>query len=230
MNRALDYLGRLAHTEAATTYWELEANATPFDAWGKPGRVETTALAVQALSMLRASSADPALAKQIQRGLQFLLSHKDAYASWYSMHSTVTVVEAIIAAMPKAPEDSSGSQASVMVNGATIATVELPAANAVVGPVTLELTDKLVKGPNKIRISRSANAGALNVTALTSYYSPWGHYSRGSESDSSKEESFLPGESRALRFKVHYDNTGAQPNQVVRCQVETERIGFRGYA
>jgi len=32
-----------------------------------------------------------------------------------------------------------------------------------------------------------------------------------------------------LRFKVHYDNPGAQAEQVVRCQVEAERIGFRGY-
>jgi hypothetical protein len=32
-----------------------------------------------------------------------------------------------------------------------------------------------------------------------------------------------------LRLKVHYDNTAAQPDQLVRCQVEVERIGFRGY-
>jgi len=224
MQRARDYLGRLSHAEGATTYWELEANASPFDTWGKPGRIETTALAAQALSLLQARSVDAVSDEQIRRALQFLLSHKDAAASWYSMHSTATVVEAIIAAMPRVPEENGGSQARVVVNGTVATTLELPPPEAVVGPVTLELEGQLAKGTNKFQIIRSGGAGAINVTARTTYYSPW-----ISSASSSAEESLLPGESRALRLKVHYDKTGAQLGQLVTCHVEAARIGFRGY-
>jgi len=44
----IEKLRALAHTEAGTTYWTLETN-TPFYGWGLAGRVETTALVVQAL-------------------------------------------------------------------------------------------------------------------------------------------------------------------------------------
>jgi hypothetical protein len=42
-------LRALAHTEGDTSYWTLETN-TPFYGWGLAGRVETTALAIQALA------------------------------------------------------------------------------------------------------------------------------------------------------------------------------------
>jgi hypothetical protein len=79
-----DYLGRaqqllqsLAHMEGAITYWNLEANTSPFCNWGRPGRLETTALAVEALSLLQTRNPNPDTVSQINRGLQFLLSHKD---------------------------------------------------------------------------------------------------------------------------------------------------------
>src|SRR5260370_655697 len=46
---AITKLRSLAHTEGSTTYWSLETN-TPFYGWGLAGRVETTALVVQALT------------------------------------------------------------------------------------------------------------------------------------------------------------------------------------
>ncbi|MCA1567535.1 MAG: carboxypeptidase regulatory-like domain-containing protein [Acidobacteria bacterium] len=47
--RALRRLRALAHDEAGGSYWSLETN-TPFHGWGNAGRIETTALAVQALT------------------------------------------------------------------------------------------------------------------------------------------------------------------------------------
>ena len=46
---ALRKLRTLAHTEGDRTYWSLETN-TPFYSWGQAGRVETTALVIQALA------------------------------------------------------------------------------------------------------------------------------------------------------------------------------------
>ena len=97
---ARELLARLAHNEGSTTYWNLEANTTPFYGWGTAGRLETTALAVEALAKLEALGNDPALAEQVNRGLQYLLTHKDRYACWYSTQATQNVIEAMIAAMP----------------------------------------------------------------------------------------------------------------------------------
>ncbi len=93
---ARELLTRLAHHEGSTTYWNLEANATPFYGWGTAGRLETTALAVETLAKLEALGHDPTLAEQINRGLQYLLTHKDRYACWYSTQATQNVIEAII--------------------------------------------------------------------------------------------------------------------------------------
>lgn len=48
-SKSIDKLRSLAHAEGNTTYWSLETN-TPFYGWGLAGRVETTALVVQALA------------------------------------------------------------------------------------------------------------------------------------------------------------------------------------
>ena len=53
---AIAKLRALAHTEGNTTYWSLETN-TPFYGWGTAGRVETTALVVQALA--RSTDTEP---------------------------------------------------------------------------------------------------------------------------------------------------------------------------
>jgi len=94
---ARELLARLAHNEGSTTYWNLEANTTPFYGWGTAGRLETTAFAVEALAKLEALADDSALAEQVNRGLQYLLTHKGRYACWYSTQATQNVIEAMIA-------------------------------------------------------------------------------------------------------------------------------------
>jgi len=47
--RATSRLRALAHDEADGSYWKLETS-TPFHVWGNAGRIETTAIAVQALA------------------------------------------------------------------------------------------------------------------------------------------------------------------------------------
>ena len=53
--RAVNRLRALAHDEAGGSYWQLETN-TPFHGWGNAGRIETTALAVQALAKAKGES------------------------------------------------------------------------------------------------------------------------------------------------------------------------------
>jgi A-macroglobulin TED domain/Alpha-2-macroglobulin family/Carboxypeptidase regulatory-like domain/A-macroglobulin receptor binding domain len=216
-------LGRLAHREGDTTYWNLEANTTPFYGWGEEGRLETTGLAVEALAKLQAAHPDRDRAETISRGLEYLLTHKDRYAMWYSTQATQNVLEAMIAAMPPAAETSGDSEATVRVNGHEVQSIRLPNPQEVVGPVTIALGDTLEKGGNKIEIIRTGSAAAMNASVLTSYYIPW------VESQATARESFKTGETRALRLKVQYDHNDPKLGDVVHCSVEVERIGFMGY-
>ncbi len=216
-------LTTLAHGEGDATYWNLEANTTPFYGWGQPGRIETTALAVEALTKLQARHPEPDTADSISRGLQYLLTHKDRYAMWYSTQATQNVLEALIAAIPAAAEGADASDASVLVNGRVVRTIHLPSPQDAVGPITIALADELAKGTNKIEIARAAGAAAMNASVITSYYLTW------VESEATAQESFKSGEKRALRLKVLYDHNELQVGERVHCSVKAERIGFRGY-
>lgn len=55
--RATNKLRALARDEAGSVYWPLDSN-TPFYGWGQAGRIETTALAVQALSRAQAAGVE----------------------------------------------------------------------------------------------------------------------------------------------------------------------------
>jgi len=216
-------LTTLAHREGDTTYWNLEANTSPFYGWGQAGRIETTALAVEALTELQARHPAPDTADSVSRGLQYLLTHKDRYAMWYSTQATQNVLEALIAAIPVAAEGSGASEASILVNGRAVRAIHLPNAQDAVGPVTIELADEVTKGANKIEVVRPGGAAAMNAAVITSYYLPW------AESEATAQENFKTGEKRALRLKVAYDHNDAHVGERVHCNVEAERIGFRGY-
>lgn len=216
-------LEQLGHREGDAMYWNLEANTTPFYGWGNTGRLETTALAVEALTKMDAAHADRDLQEMAGRGSQYLLGHKDRYAVWYSTQATQNVLEAMIAAMPAGADARGATQATVKVNGRALKTISLPDPREATGPVTVPLGNALEKGENKIVIAAGANAGAMNAMVFTNYYVPWG------KSSATNEENLLGGENRALRWKVQYDRLEAKVGETIHCKVEAERIGFKGY-
>ena len=223
MENARSLLEQLAHREGDTMYWNLEANTSPFYGWGSAGRLEVTALAVEALTRMEAQHADRDMQEMAGRGLQYLLAHKDRYGVWYSTQATQNVIEAMFASMPVTAGGAGATQAMIKVNGRTFKTVSLPDPKEATGPIMLALADALEKGENKIEIVSDANAQAINATVFTSYYLPWG------KSSATSEENLLTGENRALRWKVQYDRTEAKMGDTIHCVVEAERIGFKGY-
>jgi hypothetical protein len=223
VSRARSLLSSLAHREGTATYWNLEANTSPFYGWGNTGRLETTALAVEALAKLQNKNPDGEIAQQVSRGLQYLLGHRDGYSVWYSTQATENVIEAMIAAMPPGDETAGPSEADIVVNGHNASTMQLREAGAIVGPATLELAQYLHTGHNTVQVIRGANSSAMNALVITSHYIPW------KDSRSTAGENFISGDTRALRLKVEYDHTDPRPDEVVKCQVEAERIGFHGY-
>lgn len=216
-------LRRLAHREGDATYWNLEANTSPFYGWGFAGRLETTALAVKALSDLQKARPERDVPDLISRGLQYLLTHKDRYAMWYSTQATQNVLEALIAALPPSPEGVAASEATLKINGRATRSIRLPNPQKAVGPVTIPMPSDLAKGANTIEVVRSGSQGAINSSLVTSYYIPW------TDSEASHNGGFRSGETRALRYKVDFDDVEPKRGSEVHCTVEAERIGFRGY-
>jgi len=221
--RSRSLLTSLAHGEGTSTYWNLEANTSPFYGWGNAGRLETTALAVEALAKLQEKHQDSETAQQISRGLQYLLGHRDRNSVWYSTQATENVIEAMIAAMPSGDEIAGTSEADIVVNGHSVSTLRLRDASAIIGPANLELAQYLHPGHNLVQVVRGANSSAMNALVITSHFVAW------KDSNSTAGENFTAGDTRALRLKVEYDHTDPTPDETVRCHVETQRIGFRGY-
>jgi hypothetical protein len=220
---ARELLARLAHNEGSTTYWNLEANTTPFYGWGTAGRLETTALAVEALAKLEAFGEDSALAEQVNRGLQYLLTHKDRHACWYSTQATQNVIEAMIAAMPLGTNGTGDDTASVLANGTKLADIKLPQAAEVVGPKVIDFGKELEVGTNRVAIQRAGAKSAMQTNVITTFYVPW------PRAVGTQTEDFKSGDTRALKLKVDFDRREAKVNEALACRVAAERIGFAGY-
>jgi uncharacterized protein YfaS (alpha-2-macroglobulin family) len=220
---AREMLARLAHQEGSTTYWNLEVNTTPFYGWGYAGRLETTALAIEALAKLQTLSRNPAEEEQLNRGVQYLLTHKDRYCSWYSTQATQNVLEALISAMPPAKAGAADTSATVLVNGTKLASIQLPRPGEVTGPKVIEFGKEFARGSNRVTIERTGASAALEANVITSYYVPW------AVSQATQDESVKTGDTRTLRLKVDFDRREMGIGEAVTCGVEAERIGFRGY-
>ncbi|PYP83101.1 MAG: hypothetical protein DMG65_25020 [Candidatus Angelobacter sp. Gp1-AA117] len=222
--RATDLLHQLAHEEGPTTYWNLEANTSPFYSWGLAGRVETTALAVRALARMQRSEQPAQDARLIDRGMLYLLEHKDRYGVWYSTQASVNVLRAIVEVMPSFAQHSyAGGPADIVVNGKLAGTLQLPAAHDISMPLRMDISNLLQAGLNKIDVLRHGDSSPLQAEVVSTHYIRW------ADSQATKNSNFKPGESRALRLDVTFDTTSPQPGKPVQCKVEIERIGFTGY-
>jgi hypothetical protein len=222
--KARQQLLSIAHDEGSTTYWNVELNPTPFYGWGYTGRLETTALAVEALSLLPASSdVDGQSAQQMRRGLLFLLQRKDSYGVWYSTAATINVIDAIVSAMPPGRIPGVPTKATILLNGTQTASVRIPSPSEVTGPVLVDLPRFIQNGSNKIEIQRPEDNSPLMAQVVSLEYDPW-EFSAGTKGSNLKL-----GDTRALRLGVSYDHANARVGDAIHCTVKAERIGFQGY-
>jgi hypothetical protein len=226
---ALAKLRTLAREENDGSYWSLETN-TPFYGWGLAGRLETTALAVEALER-DTSEASAAL---VSRGLLFLLRNQDRYGIWYSSQATINVIHAIVAGLPahdtnpatgSTPQTAAKNEAEVLVNGKRVAGVALPPANELAAPVLVDLSSFLGAGLNRVEIRHAAGARPATAQLVASYYVPW----RGGAALVADTTRQRPASSSLLRLGIHFDKVEATVGGEIRCTVEAERIGFSGY-
>ncbi|MFN7946532.1 MAG: MG2 domain-containing protein [Blastocatellia bacterium] len=215
--KAISRLRALAREEAGTSYWSLESN-TPFYGWGLAGRIETTALAVKALKRDAAKNNE-----LVNRGLLFLLRHKDRYGVWLSTQATINVLETLIELNDTEAGNDQGGQADVFINGQRISAVTLPPGHQLSNPLTVDLSPFLSQGDNRIEIRRAGNAVRASAQLVATHYAAW------KPSETGQTENFRPGDASALRLAVSYDKAEAKPGDEITCRVVAERIGHRGY-
>jgi hypothetical protein len=224
--QSLERLRKLERREGDSSYWSLETN-TPSYGWGLAGRIETTALVLQALheESDNGTATDPLLS----RGLLFLLQNQDRLGIWYSTQATVNVLDTLRAlTSPTSPGVAGGPakpsrKASVLVDGRQVLSLDLPGPGELVSPLLVDLSKFISAGPHHLEISRDTDSAQASVQVLTDYYVPWTHTATPENSQHRDQAS------DTLRLRVQYDNRSVKTGEVVRCDVEAERIGFRGY-
>lgn len=232
--RAAAKLRTLAHTEGDTTYWALETN-TPFYGWGLAGRVETTALAIQALvrsaktQSEQAAKSLPSTDPLVRSGLLFLLRQKDRYGVWYSTQATINVLDTLMtllatdAAAPDRKSVGTAAPVEIIINGQLATSVNLPSGDQTAGLIRADISRFLQNGTNRIELRRAAGSGYASVQWVANYYVPWSASSATQNSGVNIEAS------SSLRLAATFDKTAAKVNEEIVCHVKAERVGFHGY-
>ena len=209
---AIEKLRAMATAQSGKTYFNLETN-TPFYGWGRAGRLESTGVAVLALRTI----APDKLQDLADSATAFLLSEKDQYGVWYSGQATVNVLKGLIAGMHTTAMSSSAP--NVQVNNKP---VTLPP-NQADGPMYIDVSSLVQPGENSASISGEDSRSLASAQLVTRYYLPW----EGQVPDSRDVTS--PGKPDGLRLRVEFDRAEAASGSDLRCNVEAERIGSRGY-
>lgn len=214
-------LRSLAHKSAAGNYWALETN-TPFYGWGTVGRVETTALVVQALARQQAEASKVQETRQlIDGGLLFLLKQKDRYGVWSSTQATINVLDAMLTIVgAELAQSDSNNPVEVFVNGQQVSSLQLPADRRFIAPITADLSSVAKPGRNQIELKRSGQSSAASAQVVSNYWIPWSH---------SSSSNVQPEDSAAIRLDVKFDKTEVRVMEEISCNVKAERIGHRGY-
>lgn len=242
--KALTKLRALAHEENGAGYWSLETN-TPFYGWGLAGRVETTALVVQALARangltnlglannlpLPTTPGSPSARSENERlmrkGLLFLLRQKDRYGVWYSTQATINVLDALLVLLAQGVDATLSTKAlptaDVLVDGRSVKTLELPPPGRLVGPLTIDLSQFLHTGMNHVEIRRAPGASPASMQAVAIYYLPW------AESVATQNANWRSNGATGLRLVTKFDKTESKVSDEINCHVEAERVGFGGY-
>ena len=206
----------MAHAERGGIYWDMQSNS-PFYGWGTAGRYETTGLVVSALAAWRTKHpASPDLDSAIRRALVFLLRGRDSSGWWSSTQATLRAMRAIADASTTLGNiTSQGNSIEIRSNGRVVKTILMPTDPKATDPLIVDMSSFLPPGDDKISLAASGAIGGLLLRLTASHWLPWAQTE--------------PRNSGELRFSVQFDKLDPAPGQPVRCTVNAERVGFRGY-
>jgi alpha-2-macroglobulin-like protein len=161
-NSAKPYIDQLEALKKSSSddklaWWDGATSGTLFYGSGRGGGVETTALA--ALAMLRANE-NPATARG---ALGWLIAQKDSLGTWYTTQATVLALKALLTGAGKSLSKPQVRKIDVLLDGATIRTVEISADQSDVVR-QIDLTSLAGAGNHKLRlIERTDTATGYQV-------------------------------------------------------------------
>lgn len=214
----IEILKKTAIAENDGVYWKLETN-TPFYGWGTAGRIETTALVVQALlksKVQNKNANDEKLDELIAKGTIFLLKNKDRFGVWYSTQTTINVLDAFLAALAQNPP-TANQNLQVFLNGVNLQSISVSADR--IEPFVLNLDDKINAANNRIEIKSSDNSNVMSQV-VAAYYVDW---------KNAKFSNQTANQSRAIRLDYKCNKQNAAIMEEITCDVGAERSGFQGY-
>ena len=218
--RVNERLRSLVHSESNRSYWDLQTN-TPFYGWGRAGRLETTALTLQALL----SSLLPDKDQLINGALLFLLHNKDRYGVWYSTQATINVLEAMRLFLNQHRKISCRGDRLLKWSLTDVLSKSFKSSsdNQMFAPEIVDLSSAVNVGSNQIELRSSAGMKTASVQIVSNYYVPW---RAGSQIETAHIKS---GDAEAIKLETRFDKQEARVMDVITCHVKAERIGFRGY-
>jgi len=242
-----EQLIKLAQPASGAIFWGT-TSCTPFYGWGRAGNIETTGLAVEALTMVSKQNAktgtlqtgkavmarnplpasgatrteiDEEFGRTARKGLLYIIRNKDEYGVWYSTQATVNALHAIVSST--SGEDMTRREAlkiAVSIDSAAPRMVDVPINEG--SPKIVDLNAIVQQArltPGKHRLTLSADSGrTLSAAVFARATLPW----------SDKDERGLS-EDGGLRLRVSFDKTQAKPGEVVSCRVHAERVAQGSY-
>ncbi|MBA0085686.1 MAG: hypothetical protein HRJ53_11880, partial [Acidobacteria bacterium Pan2503] len=150
----------LGHREGETSYWDLYHN-TIFYGWGYTGRLETTALVLDALAIAKQQGQSSAeLDHALNRGTLFLLKNKDQYGVWYSTQATVDVLQTLIRLLDGVSPDTSHPEMRIYVDGKPGPLLPASSDARQLTPQSADLTPFLAPGKHTVELRGGGSAHA----------------------------------------------------------------------
>ena len=190
------------------------------------GRVETTALVVQALRRMETTGATnaPTTDPLVRIGLLFLLRAKDRYGVWYSTQATINVLDTLMTLLAS-DQPEKGRRAIRLKSSLTVSLLphlNLPAIKTT-SVIRADISRFLQKVRNEIHLRRS---GGLVVCfrstsrKLLRALAVWRNC---------KTLGQTTGNQVRCDWKQRLIKTPRSINEEISCRVKAERVGFRGY-
>jgi uncharacterized protein YfaS (alpha-2-macroglobulin family) len=209
-SETIDALAKLAIPDRDGYYWPLK-DSTPFNGWGRVGGIESTAMAVLALS--GSNAVTPEIRGLIRGGTLWLLRQQDQYGVWHSGQATVAALSAILSGVDSAETALSASGLRITVNGNPVEISQTSLQSD--APAVLDISDFIKPGDNSIQVVNKGSLPAASVQAVADYYIPW-----------AKADNLI--HSQDLQLDVKFDRIEAKTGEQIQCTVEAARKGNRG--
>ena len=222
--RLREELSSTAVRDRDGAHWS-RSGYSPFYGWGRAGDLETTAIALSALSGENPAAASNSVT---DAALYFLLHSRDRYGIWYSGQATVRVLKALLPfAIQQMKALPASSSFTLTINGAPLDAKDADALHAdprlLEAPRSLDVTLMLKPGHNELAFTAAGDNALASAEITAAWYTPW-----TAESLAATQQT-QTGKDYGLDFGYQCAATNAAPGTPIQCTVDARRFGSRGY-